>query len=51
MFDTWMHQVNHWLEHLCGEHAEKLPDQEWRLWFEAGMDPKTAANRALMGSF
>lgn len=46
-FESWMRAVNRWIEERLGLHSADLPDCRYRDWYDAGVQPETAALRAI----
>ncbi len=46
-FITWMHEVDNEVDAIVGMSVHDLPDQPFRDWFDAGMEPDEAAADAL----
>jgi hypothetical protein len=46
-FEQWMLLVDTLITERCGLSAYDLPDQCYRLWYDEGVSPKTAASRAM----
>lgn len=46
-FEEWKRVVNALVESKMNFHADDLPDCPYHEWYESGMAPKVAANKAI----
>jgi hypothetical protein len=46
-FEAWEKEVNRWIEIRSGMSLDDLPDCCYYDWYEAGMNPKRAAKKAI----
>ena len=49
-FNAWMAQVDSMVTRICGLGVHDLPDQCFADWFQDGISPREAAERALEDS-
>jgi len=46
-FEQWKQRIDNLLAHVYGITSDDLPDCTWRDWYDDGLRPIYAANRAL----
>ena len=46
-FEKWMEQVDEYLFRMCGMGSADLPDQNYRLWYDDGLESEEAAQNTL----